>query len=148
MKGKTAIVGIGNIMRADDGCGPRFIERLKARGTDSPLFDCGTAPENYIFPILSTASDTVMLIDAADFGGRPGEVRLFDVEEISKTSLSTHSLSPRLLIDLLKTGKENLNIAIVSIQPKTTVLGAPLSEEVKRGIDELAGIFAELLSRR
>jgi hydrogenase 3 maturation protease len=145
IKGKVAIVAIGNIMRGDDGLGSRFIELLVSRAVNAKLFDCGTAPENYIFPILSSACDTLILVDAADMGIAPGAARVFDLDKIANVSFSTHTPSPRLFTDLLKTGKEDLNIFIVSVQPKSTMLGAPLSEEVTRGLGVLVDIFAEAL---
>ncbi|MFA5143703.1 MAG: hydrogenase maturation protease [Candidatus Omnitrophota bacterium] len=146
LKGKIAIAGIGNIIRGDDGLGPKFIEVMRSKSTMSGLFDCGTAPENYIIPILSTSCDTVVLVDAADMGIEAGGIRIFDLEEISNVSFSTHNPSPRLFTDLLKTGKDDLYIFVVSIQPKTTVLGAPISEEVLRGINILADLFLEALN--
>lgn len=145
IKGRVAIVGIGNILRGDDGLGPKFIEILKSRNARASLFDCGTAPENYVFPILTSSSDTVILIDAADLGEAAGSVRVFELNEISNVSFSTHNPSPRLFTDLLKTGKEDIYIFVVSIQPKTTALGASLSDEVLKGLDLLAGVFCEAL---
>lgn len=143
LKGKLAIVGIGNIIRGDDGLGPKLIEILKSRGgvPGAALFDCGTAPENYIFPILSTSCDTLMLVDAADIGKEPGSVEVFDLDKISRVSFSTHNPSPRLFTDLLKTGKEDMNIFVISIQPKSTGIGAPLSEEVLHSLENIADIF-------
>jgi hydrogenase 3 maturation protease len=146
LQGKTAIIGLGNIIRGDDGLGPKLIELLKARKANASLFDCGTVPENYIFPILATACDTVVLVDAADLGIAPGEARVFGIEEIANVSFSTHNPSPRLFTDLLKTGKENMNIFIVSVQPKGMKLGEGLSDEVLRGLDALAEAFDEALS--
>jgi len=147
MKGRVAIVGIGNILRGDDGLGPKLIEILKDKHPAMPagLFDCGTAPENYIFPILATSCDTVVLIDAADLGMRPGDARVFDLDQISNVSFSTHNPSPRLFTDLLKTGKDNMNIFIVSVQPKTTALGNSISKEVLRGLEILADVFSDAL---
>lgn len=145
MTGRVAIAGIGNILRGDDGLGPKFIELLKAKEISAALFDCGTAPENYIFPILSTSCETVVLIDAADLGMAPGGAKILDLHEISTVSFSTHNPSPRLFTDLLKTGRDGLNIFVVSVQPKTTALGAGLSREVLAGLDLLAGIFQEAL---
>ncbi len=143
LKGKLAIVGIGNIIRGDDGLGPKLIEILKVRGglPGVSLFDCGTAPENYIFPILSTSCDTLMLVDAADIGKEPGAVEIFDLDKISRVSFSTHNPSPRLFTDLLKTGKEDMNIFVISVQPKSTGIGAPLSEEVLNSLERIADIF-------
>lgn len=144
--GRPAIVGIGNIMRGDDGLGPKMIELLKARSANAFLFDCGTAPENYIFPILTTSCDTIILIDAADLGAAPGDVRIIDVDDIATIGFSTHNPSPRLLIDLLRTGKENLTIFAVAVQPKRTTLGEPLSDEIKERLGLLADTFAAILA--
>ena len=133
-------------MRGDDGLGPRFVELLRPRGPKASLFDCGTVPENYIFPILSTLCDTLILVDAADLGAAPGEARVLGTDEISNVSFSTHNPSPRLFIDLLKTGKEDMHIFVVSMQPKTTALGVPLSEEVLAGLSVLVDAFAEALA--
>ena len=146
LKGIVTIIGIGNIMRGDDGCGPKLIENLKAKRPNASLFDCGTVPENYIFPILTTSCDTVILVDAADFGMKPGSIKVFSLNEVSGAGLSTHNSSLRLFTDLLMTGKDNLNIFVVSIQPKTIAFGDPLSNDVKSGIDVLADIFVEALA--
>lgn len=146
LKGKIGIVAVGNIMRSDDGLGSKFIELLKARSVNARLFDCGTAPENYIFPILSAACDTIVLVDAADLGMAPGAAKLLELDQIMNVSFSTHSPSPRLFTDLLKTGKEDLNIFIVSVQPKSTALGGAMSDEVLKGLGVLAGIFFEVLA--
>jgi hydrogenase 3 maturation protease len=147
VRGKPAVVGIGNIMRGDDGLGPKLIELLKtSRKAPQALFDCGTAPENYIFPILASGADTVIFVDACDFHSFPGDIRIFDLDEISDVSFSTHSPSPRLFTDLLKTGKENINMFIVSVQPKTVKLGASLSPEVTSALGLLADMLVKALA--
>lgn len=146
VRGGVAIVGIGNIIRGDDGFGPKLIECLQHKHIKASLFDCGTVPENYIFPILTTSCDTVIIVDAADFGGAPGETKIIALNEIAGTGLSTHNSSIRLFIDLLMTGKDNLNIFAVSMQPKSIRFGEPLSDEIKSGMDILSNIFAEALA--
>ena len=147
IRGKVAVAAIGNILRGDDGLGPKFIEILKSRDIKSAaLFDCGTAPENYIFPILATACDTVILVDAADLALKPGQMKVLDLENISNVSFSTHNPSPRLFTDLLKTGKDDINIFVISVQPKTTALGQPLSGEVLKSLEHIADVLAEVLS--
>ena len=146
LRSKTAIVGIGNIIRGDDGLGPKLIEMLKSRGlSKAALFDCGTVPENYIFPILSAACDTIVLVDAADTNEESGSIGVFGLEDISGVSFSTHNPSPRLFTDLLKTGNDNVNIFVVTVQPKSTAIGEPLSEEVLASLDKLAGIFIDAI---
>jgi len=146
LTGRVAIIGLGNIIRGDDGLGPKLIELLKEKKIKAALFDCGTAPENYIFPILSTSCETIVLIDAASMDSEPGSIKIFDLDKITNVSFSTHSPSPRLFTDLLQTGRDNLNIFIISVQPKTTVLGGHMSKEVLKGLDVLADIFSETLN--
>ena len=110
------------------------------------LFDCGTVPENYIFPILATSCETVILVDAADLGLAPGEAKVFGLDEITNVSFSTHNPSPRLFTDLLKTGKENMNIFVVSVQAKSMKLGEPISDEVLRGLGVIADALCEVLT--
>ena len=88
--GRVAVAGIGNIMRGDDGLGPKLIELLRARKVNVPLFDCGTAPENYIFPMLKTECDTLVLVDAANIGLAAGEAKIIGVDDIANVSFSTH----------------------------------------------------------
>lgn len=145
VRGKVAVVGIGNPLRGDDGLGPKLIELLREKGTGATLFDCGTTPENYIFPILSSLCETVILVDAADFQGAPGQIKILELGAVSMASFSTHNPSPRLFTDLLKTGNENLNIFVISIQPKTVAFGENLSDEAKAGIAALADAFHEAL---
>lgn len=144
IKGKTAVVGIGNILRGDDGLGPKLIESLRGEKINAVLFDCGTAPENYILPILSTSADTIIFVDAADFGAPPGDIKILDADKISLASFSTHSPSPRLFIDLLKTGRDDLNIFFIAIQPKSAVLGENLSEETRSSVEFLKAILVEI----
>lgn len=146
IKGKVTIAAIGNIIRGDDGLGPKLIEFLKARGVNAGLFDCGTAPENYIFPMLKSLCDTLILVDAANMSIEPGAARILDVNDVANVSFSTHSPSPRLFIDLLKMGKEDLNIFIISIQPKDTSLGVPMSEEVLKGLNVLTDAISGALA--
>ena len=146
MVGKATIVGIGNIMRGDDGLGPKLIEMIKAEHVNAKLFDCGTAPENYAIPILASAADTVIFIDAADMGKAPGEIAVMGIEKISDISFSTHSPSPRLFIDLLKTGKDDLNVFFISIQPKSTTLGSHVSDEVLRSLDLVKDALVKALN--
>ena len=146
LKGIVTIIGIGNIMRGDDGCGPRLIESLKKKNTRANLFDCGTVPENYIFPILATSCDTVILVDAADLKTEPGSMKILSLSELSGAGLSTHNSSIRLFTDLLMTGKDDLNIFAVTVQPKSIAFGESLSPAVLESVDKLTDIFVEALA--
>jgi hydrogenase 3 maturation protease len=140
---RITIVGIGNPLRGDDGFGSKMIERLRGR-LKATLFDCGTAPENYIFPILNSDPDAIILLDTIDFEKPPGTLGVFNLDAISKTSLSTHNISLHLIADLLKTGNKDAYILMVGIQPKNIGFGNEFSEEVKQGMSQLNDILESL----
>ena len=53
-KGKVVIVGVGNVLRGDDGLGPVFVERLKSK-VGVPCINAGNAFENYMGCLLYTS---------------------------------------------------------------------------------------------
>ncbi len=146
VKGRTALVGVGNVLKADDGTGPLLIGRLRPKLRDQEdvvLFDAGVTPENHLGPIIRSHPDTVIVIDAMDFGGMPGGVRLFIETELAAESLSTHAMNPEFFIRYLK---ENgiQNILLLGIQPGNVDLGREISPEVEKSINSLAGLLREI----
>lgn len=140
IRGKVTLVGIGNPLRGDDGFGPALIQELRGKVT-WPLFDCETAPENYITPILNTNPDTIVFLDAADLGKTPGQIGVYSISEVSGIGFSTHTASLKLVSELFIASNSNLNILIIAIQYRDSSFGSNLSEEVKIGIERLKAVF-------
>lgn len=144
-KGKVVIVGVGNLLKGDDGAGPFFIQQLKKKkGISVPfiLIDAGEVPENYVNPIVKTKPDVIMVVDAADFGGKPGEVGIFEAKDISRIGMTTHTLSPDVFMDYLKQ-QTNADIFLLAVQPKSIETDTDLSEEIESSIKELTDIFCQ-----
>lgn len=141
--GKVCILGVGNRMRGDDGAGSWVAERLAGR-VSVPVFDGGTAPENYLEKIAALLPDTVLIIDAADFGGSPGEMRLFRAEEVGPGGLSTHALSLSLAAEYLRT-RGRATVRLLAIQPADAGLGRPMSEAVRRAVEQAARWLEQFL---
>lgn len=136
LAGKTLILGIGNRLREDDGVGPYFAS-LCARTNNLEAFDCGEAPEKYIGKAIREDPDAVLLADAVDFGGEPGDVSLLDVAAIQGKGISTHDISLKLLADYLA-NETHTNVAVLAFQPASTRLGRELSQELKQSAHKLA----------
>jgi hydrogenase 3 maturation protease len=140
----TLILTIGNILKGDDGAGPLVCERLLKAKISADLIDAATVPENYIHKIIKTAPTNLLVIDAIDFGANPGTIRIFKPEQLSSLVISTHTLSPRLFVDMIR---QNIkpDVHFIGIQPAQIELGQPVSEQVDRAIrllcDILIGIF-------
>jgi hydrogenase 3 maturation protease len=139
LKGKVVIVGIGHPLRGDDALGPCLVKRLEGH-LDALCIDAGSAPENYLGKIIKASADVVLFIDAVDFNKEPGYYKILEQEEILKTGLTTHDLSPRMLIEYLA-AETKARIYLLGIQPKDLGVGQELSEPVQKAISEIELLF-------
>ena len=145
LKGKAVIFGIGNILRSDDAAGSLLAQHLVNK-VPFQVYDGGVAPENYLGKISRENPDNIIIVDAADFGGNPGEARIVEGGELKTTNLfSTHNASISMLINYLQTNC-TADIIILIIQPKTISLGEGLSKEVAKTLEELQSWFSRFSS--
>ena len=143
LKGKVVIVGIGNILRGDDGIGPQLVERLKGK-TKAVCFDVGTSPENYIGKIIKENPDTILLIDAIHLDRNPGEYALLSKDDIIQSGLTTHDLSPSMFIEFIEQ-QSSANIFLLGIQPQNINIGDEITEPVKRTLNDLTEEITQVL---
>ena len=128
LKGRTVYMGMGNILRGDDGIGPKLVEVLWKKGARA--VDAGTVPENYIGSVKRLEPDIIVMIDAVHLGKEPGSVELLKRDEILENSgFSTHSLSPVLVMERLES-ETGAAVFMLAIQPGTLEFGDPLSPAV------------------
>lgn len=140
VSGKVVYMGIGNILRGDDGIGPELVAKLSKKGLCT--VDAGTVPENYIRPVARLEPDTVVIVDAVHLDREPGAVELLDRSEImGNTGFTTHTLSPVLVMERLEE-ETGARIVMLAIQPGTLEFGAPLSPEVALLLETLPDLLA------
>ena len=139
LKGRVVIVGIGHPLRGDDALGPCLVKRLEGQ-IDALCIDAASAPENYLGKIIKASPDVVLFIDAVDFSREPGYYQILEQEEILKTGLTTHDLSPRMLIEYL-TKETQARIYLLGVQPKDLGLGQEISPVVQKALSELERLF-------
>lgn len=140
---ETVIVGIGNILKGDDGAGPLVCEQLKRANICAEVIDAGTVPENYIQQIIKKAPRILLVIDAIDFAAPPGTIRIFEPEQLSSHVISTHSLSPRLFVDMV-CRDISIDVYFVGIQPAQIQLGQSISQQVSPAIKQLSQALMEI----
>jgi len=136
LQGKVLIVGIGNPLRGDDGVGPEIINRLNNPLPRLLLFDVGETPENYLGKIVKQKPDTMVLIDAVDFGSSPGTIKIIEKDDIKDESLSTHNASLNLVAKYLQK-ETSADVFLLGIQPKTTEFGREISRPVREGLEKI-----------
>jgi hydrogenase 3 maturation protease len=142
LSGKAVIVGIGNTLRCDDGAGSILARRLKSRVAYT-VYDTGSSPENYLGKIAKDNPDTILLVDAVDFAGKPGELKVLEGKDLKTANLfSSHNASLTLLINYLR-GNTRADIIMLIIQPQLISLGETLSPQVQASLDRLEQWFCE-----
>ncbi|MDD5171400.1 MAG: hydrogenase maturation protease, partial [Syntrophales bacterium] len=80
---KILILGVGNLLRGDDGFGVHLISSL-ARVAFPPnvqLLEAGTVSHQLI-PLFGEI-DRLIVIDAVEAGDRPGSIFLFDPDDLN-----------------------------------------------------------------
>jgi hydrogenase 3 maturation protease len=141
LKGKVVILCLGNPDRGDDSAGSYLASLIKEK-TPYEVIDAGVIPENYTGVVEKLKPDTIIIVDSVQFEGNVGESRIFSGEDLRSGKISTHDVSPKLLVEYLKSST-NADIYILGIKPKSNKLGEALSSEVKNTIGELKAILIE-----
>ena len=137
LRGKRfGVIGVGNVLRGDDGAGPALVAALRNR-FGLPLVDASEVPENYGGWIVREKLESVVFVDAVDFGGQPGEFRIIPIDRLLVSASSTHRLSLHYLIRYLEDEWDGEAI-LVGMQPKGLQLGEGLSAEVQAAVTSLA----------
>jgi len=143
LSGKIIILGIGNRLRSDDAAGSVLAERLQ-KIAGLICFDSQGSPENYLGKIIKEKPDNIVILDAADFGGEPGDFRVFEPQDFQTANFfSTHNASISLTINYLQSNL-SADIIILAIQPKDIAFGDTLSPEVEKSIAVLESWFSRL----
>ena len=141
----VCLVGIGNRLKGDDAVGPMLIDAVRDQ-VSFACIDAGVAVENHLEQIVSRGGGDVLFFDAMDFGGEPGEIRMFQPGETAG-DLSTHALSLQLAADYVR-ARCGTDIWLVGIQPGDIGLEHDLSESVQQALDRLRATIVSALPDR
>lgn len=147
------VLGIGNLLWADEGFGVRAVEALNAAyefPADVLLLDGGTLGLNLLDYIES--SRRVLVFDAIDFGLPPGSLELLRDADVPRWG--AHKLSPHQngFNDILALahlhGRTPETIVAIGVQPVTLDdFGGSLTDPVRARIGEAVELAANELRR-
>ncbi|WP_455368569.1 hydrogenase maturation peptidase HycI [[Eubacterium] cellulosolvens] len=142
---RLVIIGIGNLLKNDDGLGVIIVKELQGKTSDNILLiDCGTVPETYVGPIRKFNPSHVLMIDAAEISSEPGKVRFVFPDEIQGLTISTHTLPLNVFTDYLKK-ETNAKVALLAVQPKNLDFGENLSSEVLDTVKSLSDTILDVI---
>jgi hydrogenase 3 maturation protease len=140
------ILGVGDPMRGDDGFGPALVKRLQNK-LQATLIDAGDVPENYLGLIDASPSDTIIVVNAADIGGKPGEAALLQTGQLDTATLTTHNPGLRLFAKVLRS-TTRAEVVVLAVQPEMTAFGAPLTPRLNAALERLEQMLVQLLPTR
>jgi hydrogenase maturation protease len=140
MRGVT-VLGLGNILLADDGVGVH-VARSLAMNPGSPqglrALDGGTLGFRLMEAL--TQSDSVLIVDAALLGEKPGAMRLLESHELHRhvsrsDRMSAHEAGLADMLTLAKLeGWSPRHLALLAIQPQSIDWGDALSEALAQSV--------------
>ncbi len=149
---RTLVLGIGNVLWADEGFGVRAVERLHEEWempAGVTLMDGGTQGLYLLHHI--EACEALIVFDAVDYGLAPGEMRLVGDDEVpaflgvKKMSLHQTGFQEVIATARLK-GWEPRRMLLIGVQPEELedyggglrpVVAARLEEAVACAVEEL-----------
>jgi hydrogenase 3 maturation protease len=135
-KGPILIIVIGNSFRSDDGVGPYIARQIKKCKKNFIILNAGNKPESVIGKAVQAKPGTVIIVDAANFGGMAGEIKLIEKNDIPDTSLSTHSFPLNIIARIIE-AETGADVSFLGIQPKRVQLAEGLSKPVKRAAEKI-----------
>ncbi|RMH57231.1 MAG: hydrogenase maturation protease [Candidatus Hydrogenedentota bacterium] len=142
-KGGVIVVGVGNLLRRDDGIGIRVVNDLAERIECLGMFSADGGTGGYSLLGIVEGFEQVIFVDAVNMGLSPGEVQRFRGDRIAATvkpSLSGHEFDLGATVNLIERIMPESEIDVVGIQPANVDYGMELSEELK-------GCYPEILKR-
>ena len=151
VKGHVCLLGIGNRYWRDDGVGSLIAEALESctefASREFDVVDAGFIPENHLETVAGKHPDTILMIDATDFGGTPGQTRLLYPDKVAYSGVSTHAGSLRMLAEYL-CARTQARVALLAIQPVDTSEGEGLSPPVSSTLDALLELLPVICSKK
>jgi hydrogenase 3 maturation protease len=139
---KVVLLGVGNPDRGDDALGPVLAQRLGNSGSLQSL-GCEDVPENFTGVVREAAPEVILLVDAVDFSGQPGEVVLLISQDFAEKRFNTHHSSLAVVMEFLE--RETKSPAwLLGVQPAQVVPGCAMSCEVDETINQLVRLLRNL----
>ncbi|MCQ2972079.1 MAG: hydrogenase maturation peptidase HycI [archaeon] len=140
---KLILLGVGNILKKDDGAGPYIISKLEEK-ENILLIDGQTMPENFTGLIRKANPSHLLIIDACLMNEEPGTIKLVNREDFVNIGISTHSMSLNYFVKYLERDLP-VKVANIGIQPESMDFGEDLTLKVYNNCNEFINLMKEIL---
>ena len=124
-------VGVGNVLKKDDGAGVaisrQIIERPHIRALTVEV-----SIENYIGKINSMDPEQMVILDCMELGSEPGNTRLIEIDQVEDNTYNTHNISLGRLGEFFK-----FPTYVLGIQPGNISFGEGLTPAVQESVNRI-----------
>jgi len=154
--GKILVLGLGNALLGDDGVGVDVVDALRRGGVEERRDVSVSARDGgtlglALLPEIEDAS-ALIVVDAARFGGAPGDVRVFEGEamdaQAGRARSSAHEVALADLVGAARlTGRLPARRALVGVTPQSTQWGLAPSAAVAAALPAACAAIEALLAR-
>lgn len=141
------VLGVGNILQADDGVGIHAVRQLQSHGVEGvELIDAGTSP----FDMLGTfqAGGTVIVLDCVRTGAAPGTIHRLspgDLALADDDARFAHGLGVAKTVAMARELGAEASVIILGVEPAAIGWSLDLSPEVAAALPAfLDAVRAEL----
>ncbi len=132
---RILFVGIGNLLKSDDGIGVYISSRIQNRGQVASL-DAEVSIENYIGKINTLGPDILVIIDCMDLKATPGTCKLLSPGQTIDLTFNTHNISLKGVSEFFQ-----MPVYILGIQPENIEFGENISYLVKNIGDKILNLI-------
>jgi hydrogenase maturation protease len=149
---EIGILGVGNLLLADEGFGIHFIEQLEREyvfPANVELLDGGTAGI-MLAPYMET-KDILFVIDVVNLKAEPGSIHLFSNLDVRsgniQTRMSPHQVGLLEILDLCQLrDKAPERVEMLTVVPADLSTRIGLSTQLMPALDEVMGILLQKLN--
>jgi hydrogenase maturation protease len=137
---RLTVIGVGNRDRGDDAVGPIVCDLIAERslpGVETLVFE-GSVLD---LPLHWSATDRVVIVDAAEPAGKPG--RMIEVDVLARhltapTPVSTHTIDVGAAVELARVlDRLPAALSIIGVEGAAFEFGAPLSPAVRQAAERV-----------
>lgn len=134
---QNLMLAVGNSMMGDDGAGPMLFDLMQHTPINGWVaINGGSSPESVSHQVRALKPQRLLIVDAADIGLAPGEIRVIDPDDIAEMFImSTHNLPLNFLIDQLK--EDVGEIIFLGIQPDLVGFYMPMNDKVADAVEQV-----------
>ena len=128
---KKLFVGIGNVLKRDDGVGVYISDRIRRTDCIDSL-TVEVSIENYIGKINSLNPELLILVDCMYLDQSPGSFKIIEIDRLTDQTFNTHNISLNRLREFF-----HMPVLVLGIQPMEISFGETLSHPVRESADKI-----------